>query len=1029
MIKQIQLRGISRTPSDRMSEDGGLSESLNMYLDTAESAPAFIPQDVTSKLGLPADLQAERVFIHKTANYENYIVVQGNRVVAYTPGIEDEEPLLVSELNEKEEVESFSSIGNTIIISTSQRALYSLYSKRSYSFLGENIPFPTIEIFDVQTPIVHQEEFDYGPFMRQGALHSYKIDLVYPEDLYSEEGAQAVRGLINVDEGGFDDNIRKPVFDFDKKLWNDIDTEGQNKNENVRQVFDAIKTKYKEMLAHNEELGIMCNPVWAVYAVRLYDGSLRVSMPFLISGGIETPVDIFSEGEYNVGLGIYYIRLNHYYRIGLKLYDYSEENLQQWKDIIKGVAVYISEDINPLDWKSIQIEHQEQNLEGDPDFLKRSKFVISGYSGKYEEFAASCSAFNKIAEFSIDASYYPTTIPSIDEIRSDYIIDMKGKTKMADRTNQLLSDEEYSFNNDIFYGKTTTFNNRLIYTNAKEIIDSGARWLLGQRFNSHIPRPRFTSNVFDTAIEYYPSWWKENPFPEQDEITEDSYEFVYHISGVTSNNVVYGQTINGIKFTPIYGRYQYKPVVFLLAVFRNSACSGVEIWRNEEGTSFPITSHVGIPKTTMAYGGPLVWELSGNLTQKPVEDKEIDISNKILVSIVDNPFQIPNEGIFTFQSKVIGVAIATTALSQGQFGQFPLYVFTEDGIWAMETAADGSFISQKPLSREVCINPDSITSIDNAVVFVTAKGVMMIQGSQVMNISPYMNGKHFVPSKEIQDLISNQEGFCNLVSAISDEDSFMSFIKEAQVAYDYPGQRLIFINPSERNMQYIYKIDTQTWHKSMFEGLYLYRPLNSFPECLVQTEPTNKDTILIHFSSSSIKNKASMIMKFYERMNGKIGLKEAKGFIEGEVDLPIELQPIFQPILTDLAKEYSFAFALSKVKVVEGSTKVVSLTSILDDSIDQRTAKGVIITRPLDLGESDVYKTITDVRIRGQFAKGAVKFILLGSNNGNDFHIINTLRGKAWKLFRLVLLTDLQPTERISWIDVMYETKFKNRLR
>ena len=59
MIKQIQLRGISRTPSDRMSEDGGLSESLNMYLDTAESAPAFVPKDVTEKQGLPADLEAE----------------------------------------------------------------------------------------------------------------------------------------------------------------------------------------------------------------------------------------------------------------------------------------------------------------------------------------------------------------------------------------------------------------------------------------------------------------------------------------------------------------------------------------------------------------------------------------------------------------------------------------------------------------------------------------------------------------------------------------------------------------------------------------------------------------------------------------------------------------------------------------------------------------------------------------------------------------------------------------------------------
>ena len=111
MIKQIQLRGISRTPSDRMSEDGGLSESLNMYMDTAENAPALVPKDVTTDVGLPADLQAERIFIHKTANYENYIVVQEGRVVAYTPKVEDEEPLTVLDLAEGEGIHDIASVG------------------------------------------------------------------------------------------------------------------------------------------------------------------------------------------------------------------------------------------------------------------------------------------------------------------------------------------------------------------------------------------------------------------------------------------------------------------------------------------------------------------------------------------------------------------------------------------------------------------------------------------------------------------------------------------------------------------------------------------------------------------------------------------------------------------------------------------------------------------------------------------------------------------------------------------------------
>ena len=91
--------------------------------------------------------------------------------------------------------------------------------------------------------------------------------------------------------------------------------------------------------------------------------------------------------------------------------------------------------------------------------------------------------------------------------------------------------------------------------------------------------------------------------------------------------------------------------------------------------------------------------------------------------------------------------------------------------------------------------------------------------------------------------------------------------------------------------------------------------------------------------------------------------------------------------------------------------------------------KALIATRPFDLGEPDVLKTIKDVRVRGQFARGAVKFILQGSQDNIHWYTISTLRGKSWKLFRIILLANLEPTDRISWIDVGYEKRFTNKLR
>ena len=148
-------------------------------------------------------------------------------------------------------------------------------------------------------------------------------------------------------------------------------------------------------------------------------------------------------------------------------------------------------------------------------------------------------------------------------------------------------------------------------------------------------------------------------------------------------------------------------------------------------------------------------------------------------------------------------------------------------------------------------------------------------------------------------------------------------------------------------------------------------------------------------------------------------------------DVEIFLNKFFEYEIEDGIDE-----GLVRIKYIIGEAneevkyaKVYSLSTVLDASTTQDTAKGILITRPFDLGEPDVFKTITDVKIRGQFPKGAVKFILQASNDWVNWVTISTLRGRAWKLFRIFVLADLDPTNRISWIDVQYETKFTNKLR
>ena len=351
----------------------------------------------------------------------------------------------------------------------------------------------------------------------------------------------------------------------------------------------------------------------------------------------------------------------------------------------------------------------------------------------------------------------------------------------------------------------------------------------------------------------------------------------------------------------------------------------------------------------------------------------------------------------------------------------------------METASDGSFISQKPLSREVCVNPDSITSIDNAVVFVTDKGVMMIQGSQVMNISPYMNGRHYIPNESATSIIARQEGFSEFVNAIKDETPFVAFMKKAKIAYDYAGQRLICIADDE-TFQYIYKLDTQTWHKVAFKDFDLIDPLNSYPDCLVQGKvdaDIKTYKIIEPIPSPSANLIRSVMNDFSDEIGVQLSVSEVSSFLKGKKG--VDVTNVSEGALQSLGDVLEYRGCAAHTIIQTTATRIYSLGTILDVDPEAKdapkVAKGILITRPFDLGMPDVFKSITSIKIRGDYDKGNVKYILQGSDDGKTFYTMNTLRGKSWKMFRIFILADLEPTERISWIDIDFEPRYNNRLR
>ena len=210
----------------------------------------------------------------------------------------------------------------------------------------------------------------------------------------------------------------------------------------------------------------------------------------------------------------------------------------------------------------------------------------------------------------------------------------------------------------------------------------------------------------------------------------------------------------------------------------------------------------------------------------------IDIQNKIYTSEIQNPFFFPLLGINTVGSgKIVGLSTAAKALSQGQFGQFPMYAFTTDGVWALEVSTTtGAFSARQPITRDVCINPASITQIDSAVLFATDRGIMLISGSQTQCITDTVDNDDEPFKFSSLPLSGNIKTLLGVSSGSTDElleKKFSLFLEDCQMLYAYNRQAIIVFSRYYGNSSYVYSLESKQWGK--IPGGIINR-ITSYPE-------------------------------------------------------------------------------------------------------------------------------------------------------------------------------------------------------
>lgn len=192
-------------------------------------------------------------------------------------------------------------------------------------------------------------------------------------------------------------------------------------------------------------------------------------------------------------------------------------------------------------------------------------------------------------------------------------------------------------------------------------------------------------------------------------------------------------------------------------------------------------------------------------------------SSVVKVSEAENPLIFPAKNSVQVGSSIINALAANTRpISEGQFGDAPLYAFTDEGVWVLMLGEEGTYIARQPANRDICSNPKGILQIDDAVLFTTERGIMMQRGRESECITDVLDDYPF-DFLSIYSHSTKDKTYPNKLLALGNIPEsdvkyvrFRKYLEEADMIYDYYDSRIIVFNPNY-TYAYVYSLKSKMW--------------------------------------------------------------------------------------------------------------------------------------------------------------------------------------------------------------------------
>ena len=209
--------------------------------------------------------------------------------------------------------------------------------------------------------------------------------------------------------------------------------------------------------------------------------------------------------------------------------------------------------------------------------------------------------------------------------------------------------------------------------------------------------------------------------------------------------------------------------------------------------------------------------IPGSATRTSIEP------SRLRVSAINNPFSYPNTNNYQIgNGEIITMGTQAQRISEGSFGQYPLFIFTSTGIYSLQIGQGEILYSNQiaPVTYETPIS-SLIAETPYGIIFISSRGLCNISGQQVELISESIDQLH--------DYIMIYAN--NIPEAEYPNIEFEDYLQNVEAIIYNPYHNEVIITCTDCNYSYIYHINSKSFWMSTEEMRLQVR--NTFPELYV----------------------------------------------------------------------------------------------------------------------------------------------------------------------------------------------------